>query len=77
MLHDRLRQEMRQIFMEDERISFCDSKAVVLLDEDRQSFRDKKLEDVAWFIEGKSIVVPTWKGDWTSDASALLITAGA
>ncbi|MGB0122023.1 MAG: helicase-related protein, partial [Silvibacterium sp.] len=74
-VHDRVRQEMKQVLAETEPISFLDSKAAEFLEEARQGFKTAGLETKRWFIDGDSILLLGWHGDTVQDALALLLTA--
>jgi ATP-dependent Lhr-like helicase len=74
-VNDRVRQEMRSVLAGSETLAFLDAKAVELLDEAKLYFRTRGLGQKQWFVEGNSLLVLTWRGDWTNDALALLLTA--
>lgn len=74
-VHDRVRQEMKQVLAEAEPISFLDPKAAEFLEEARLWFNTVGLQEKRWFIDGGSILVLGWHGDATHDALALLLTA--
>ena len=66
---------MRSVLAGSETLTFLDSKAVELLDEAKLYFHTRGLGQKQWFVEGNSLLVLTWRGDWTNDALALLLTA--
>jgi ATP-dependent helicase Lhr and Lhr-like helicase len=74
-VNDRVRQEMRSVLAGSETLTFLDSKAVELLDEAKLYFHTRGLGQKQWFVEGNSLLVLTWRGDWTNDALALMLTA--
>jgi ATP-dependent Lhr-like helicase len=74
-VHDRVRQEMKQVLAEAEHISFLDSKATEFLEEARQWFKAAHLGTKDWFIDGDSILLLGWHGDTVQDALALFLTA--
>jgi ATP-dependent Lhr-like helicase len=74
-VHDRVRQEMKQVLAEAEPIAFLDSKAAEFLHEARQWFKAANLERKQWSLDGDSILLFGWHGDATHDALALLLTA--
>ena len=74
-VHDRVRQEMKQVLAEAEPISFLDDKAAKFLQEARQWFKAANLETKHWSLDGDSILLFGWQGDATHDALALLLTA--
>jgi ATP-dependent Lhr-like helicase len=75
VVHDRVRQEMKQVLTEVEPISFLDSKAAELLEEARQWFKAAGLGAKRWSVDGHSILLLGWHGDTVQDALALLLTA--
>jgi ATP-dependent Lhr-like helicase len=74
-VHDRVRQEMKQVLTEAEPIPFLDSKAAEFLEEARQWFKAADLGKKSWFVGGDSILLLGWHGDMVHDALALLLTA--
>jgi len=74
-VHDRVRMEMQTLLKESGPIGFLDKNAQRLIDEARTFFASSPARSKPWFIEGKIILVPTWRGDWINDALALLLTA--
>lgn len=75
VVHDRVRQEMKQVLAEVEPISFLDSQAAEFLQEARQWFKAANLERKHWSVDGDSILLFGWRGDATHDALALLLMA--
>ena len=74
-MHDRVRQEMKQVLSESEPISFLDGVGVSLLEEARQFFREAKLDKKQLVADGNSTLLLGWRGDWTNDGLSLLLTA--
>jgi ATP-dependent Lhr-like helicase len=74
-VHDRVREEMRQVLAETEPVSFLDQEAMKLLDEARHWFDFADLREKHLLIDGGSILLLGWRGDVTHDALALLLTA--
>ena len=74
-IHDRVRQEMKQVLAETEPLSFLDPKAAEFLEEARQWFKAAALEAKRWSVDGNSILLLGWHGDTVHDALALLLTA--
>lgn len=72
-VHDRVRQEMRQVLASDEEIVFIDPEATKLLAEARANFAALGLNSRAVIPAGNSVLVMTWHGDWANDALALLL----
>ena len=75
VVHDRVRQEMKQVLTEVEPISFLDSKAAELLEEARQWFKAAGAGAQRWSVDGHSTLLFGWHGDTVQDALALLLTA--
>lgn len=46
-----------------------------MVDEARSFFVESGLQHKAWFIDGRTLVLPTWRGDWINDTLSLLLTA--
>jgi ATP-dependent Lhr-like helicase len=74
-VHDRVRQEMKQVLAEAEPISFLDDKAAEFLQVAREWFKAANLQTKHWSVDGDSILLFGWQGDATHDALALLLTA--
>jgi ATP-dependent Lhr-like helicase len=72
-VHDRVRQEMRQVLASDEEIVFIDAEATKLLAEARANFAVLGLNSRAVIPAGNSVLLLTWRGDWANDALALLL----
>jgi ATP-dependent Lhr-like helicase len=75
MVHDHVRAEMRRLLSDTEPLRFLDRAASECINEAREYFRAANLNDKPWFVDGSSIVMPTWRGDWANDGLALLLTA--
>jgi ATP-dependent Lhr-like helicase len=74
-VHDRVRQEMKQVLTEIEPISFLDPEAAEFLEEARQWFKAADLGAKRWCVDGNSILLLGWHGDTVHDALALLLAA--
>jgi len=74
-VHDRVRQEMKQVLSESEPISFLDAAGASLLEEARQFFREADFDKKQLVADGNSTLLLGWRGDWTNDALSLLLTA--
>lgn len=72
-IHDRVRQEMRQVLASSEEVAFIDSAAKSLLAEARANFAALGLESRAVVPSGNSVLILTWRGDWINDSLALLL----
>lgn len=73
MVHDRVRQQMRDVLSGTEAIAFLDRKGHGLLDEARRYYHGAGLAEATLFAEGASVLIATWRGDWINDALALLL----
>ncbi|MDX6463875.1 MAG: ATP-dependent helicase Lhr and Lhr-like helicase [Acidobacteriaceae bacterium] len=74
-VHDRVRQEMKQVLAEAEPISFLDDQAAEFLRVARHWFKAANLETKHWSVDDDSILLFGWQGDAIHDALALLLTA--
>lgn len=72
-VHDRVRQEMRTVLLEQQPVAFLDRRAAELLDEARAAFRRFGLEQNAVLASGDELHVFFWKGDWVQDTVALML----
>jgi ATP-dependent Lhr-like helicase len=75
MVHDHVRAEMHRLLSDTESLRFLDKAASECLNEAREYFRAANLNHKPWLVDGSSIVMPTWRGDWVNDGLALLLTA--
>jgi ATP-dependent Lhr-like helicase len=75
MVHDRVRQEMKLILSEKNPIPFLDPGAASLLDESREWFTTIGLNQKRFVVDGATILLFGWRGDWANDALSLLLTA--
>lgn len=73
--HDRVRQRMREVLASAEPIAFVDATGAQLVAEARASYRRLGLETSSVIGVGADTRVFTWRGDWTNDALALMLTA--
>lgn len=74
-VHNRVRQEMKQVLAEAETVPFLDPKAAEFLEEARRWFTAAGLNELGWMIDGSNILLLGWQGDLIHDALALLLTA--
>ena len=74
-VHNRVRQEMKQVLAEAAAVPFLDAKAAEFLEEARSWFTAARLNELRWIIDGGSILLLGWHGDSIHDALALLLTA--
>lgn len=74
-VHTRVRQRMRQIYLETDALGYLDSEAQRFLDEGRTVFRDLGLQDRLLLDQGSQSILLTWLGDAANEALACLLTA--
>ncbi len=74
MVHDLVRQEMRQVLREADPVSFVDAGAAALLAEARDFYQSSGLDTNMLFEKGNDAVLVTWRGDWVNDGLAMLLT---
>lgn len=72
-VHDRVRQEMRQVLAESTVVPFVDAEGTRLLEQARQQYTTSGLATRMLLPAGASVLLLTWRGDWTNDALALLL----
>lgn len=73
MVHDVVRQEMRQVLMEANPVPFLDAGAAALLNEAREFYQLADLSNNWLFTKGNDAVLLTWRGDWVNDGLAMLL----
>ena len=73
MVHERVRQEMRQILAEDVDLGFLDGKAQHLLAEARGFYRDARLRERMILKGHEAILILPWAGDLAQNALVLLL----
>ncbi|MGF6777412.1 DEAD/DEAH box helicase [Paraburkholderia sp. GAS334] len=74
-VHDEVRREMFRVLAETEPVVFLDTKGRALLDEARRYFASANLATRSIFVEGNSVMLATWAGDWLNDALVVLLRA--
>jgi ATP-dependent Lhr-like helicase len=74
-LHNRIREEMREVLRASEPIPFLDKVAVELLQEARVQYHQLDLDNSSFVKMGKDILLFTWKGDDVQDTISLMLTA--
>ena len=72
-VHDRVREEMRQLLMEEALVLFLDHQAAALLSEARENFRRLGLDRQTVIPAGGGVRIFAWKGDWVMDALTLAL----
>jgi ATP-dependent Lhr-like helicase len=73
MVHDRVRQEMRAVLAEREKVLFLDQMAQTLLSEARSYYQRAGLATDQVLERGAEVCLLTWRGDWVNDALVLLL----
>jgi ATP-dependent helicase Lhr and Lhr-like helicase len=73
MVHERIRVEMRKILGEDGDIGFLDAGAQGLLQEARKFYRDARLAERMVIMDGKTVLLLSWAGDFANNALVLLL----
>jgi len=73
MVHERVRVEMRKILGEDGDIGFLDAGAQGLLREARKFYRDARLAERLVVMDGKTVLLLSWAGDFANNALVLLL----
>ncbi len=66
-VHDRVREEMRQVLTESALVPFLDQEAAVLLAEARENFMRLGLNTRIVIRAGGGVRLFSWKGDWVTD----------
>lgn len=72
-VHDRVREEMRQVLAEETLVPFLDVVAAKLLAEARENYRRLGLKQNYVLPSGGSVRIFLWKGDWVMDTVALAL----
>jgi ATP-dependent Lhr-like helicase len=75
MVHERVREQMRQILEQGEDIGFLDPGAESLLREARMFYDRAGLSKRAWVMDGKAVLLLPWAGDFANNALVLLLRA--
>lgn len=70
-LHDKVRQEMREVLRSNAEVSFLDPIAAGLLLDARMQYKQMNLDNENMIFTGKEVWVFFWKGDPIQDAIAL------
>lgn len=74
MVHDVVRQTMREVLQGNEEIRFLDGTATNLLTEAREFYRAAGLDTNRVFGAGNSTILLTWSGDWVNDGLVMLLS---
>ncbi|MDR2112562.1 MAG: DEAD/DEAH box helicase [Candidatus Accumulibacter sp.] len=73
MVHDEVRQEMRDVLRGAEVMPFLDQGATALLTEARDFYRRANLDTVQISQRGNDAMLFTWRGDWVNDGLTMLL----
>lgn len=73
-LHDKIREEMREVLHSDQPVFFLDHTAAELLKEARFYYRELTLDKNDFLTLGKNIAWFTWRGDNVQDTLGLMLT---
>ena len=73
-VHDRVRQEMRQVLAQAVLIPFLDATAQKQLGEAREAYAQLGLATRSIATEGNTVRMFTWQGDWVNDTLSLMLT---
>lgn len=74
LVEDRIREEMRMVYLETEKPAFLDAIGVELLDEGRDEFVRLRLNDAIFMDTGRETLWFTWRGDRYNDTLVALLT---
>lgn len=72
-VHDRVREEMRQVLLTGDAVPFLDQQAVALLSEARANFQRLGLDAQPVIAAGGGVQIFPWKGDWVMDTLTLAL----
>ena len=75
LVHDKIRQEMFEVYKSTEIPIFLDAPAKELLIESRENFYRYQLDEQQIFIQGSTIFLFTWMGDRVNDTIVALLQA--
>ncbi|MEN9493386.1 MAG: hypothetical protein RJA63_3835 [Pseudomonadota bacterium] len=74
-LHTRVRQRMRELYLGKDPLPFLDTTAQRFLDEGREAFKTRVLENLLLLDQGSYAILLTWLGDSTNEAIACLLAS--
>lgn len=74
-VHTRVRQRMRELYLDDDAPGYLDAQAQRFLDEGRAAFHGLALADTIMLDQGSNALLLTWLGDAANEAIACLLTA--
>lgn len=72
-VHTRVRQRMRELYLEPSELPFLDGTARRFLDEGREAFGTLQLRDRVLLDQGSQAILLTWLGDSANEAIACLL----
>jgi ATP-dependent helicase Lhr and Lhr-like helicase len=73
LVHDRVRQRMRELYESDIPLRYLDKTAAQLLEEGRQTYRRYSLGSRILVPNGNSLILFTWLGDRANEAIAAML----
>lgn len=74
-VHTRVRQRMRELYLQTDALGYLDTEAQRFLDEGRMAFQDLRMQDRVLLDQGSQAILLTWLGDPANEAIACLLTA--
>lgn len=72
-VHDKVREEMRNVLLENSLVPFLDPEATTILSEARENFRRLGLDAQNVLPAGGGVRIFPWKGDWVMDTLTLAL----
>ena len=72
-LHERVRQQMRQVLASSDVPAWLDATAQSLLRDARRQYQALQLDELQYIAEGPSLYLFLWQGDLVQDALAVLL----
>lgn len=73
LVHDRIREEMRKVFLDTEKFAFLNKDAGILLGQARTAFFRYQLDDHRVVEDGGNVQLFPWQGDMVHNTIALLL----
>ncbi|MBE0702124.1 MAG: DEAD/DEAH box helicase, partial [Afipia sp.] len=74
-VHTRVRQRIREIYLQTDVLGYLDAEAQRFVDEGRVAFHDLGLQDRVLLDQGSQAILLTWLGDAANEAIACLLMA--
>ncbi|WP_298577227.1 DEAD/DEAH box helicase [uncultured Luteimonas sp.] len=72
-VHTRVRQRMREIYLQSSSLGYLDQEAQRFVDQGRATFRDLRMQDCLLLNQGSQAILLTWLGDAANEAIACLV----